>query len=262
MADVKKKSSATKKRKNNTNKVLIGVLVGVVLLALFVTLSLTVFFNVSAIGTSGSKLYTTEEIVAASGIKVGDNLWLMNEAEAGARIAKTLPYIVSVKLEKQFPDKLIIVVTETKEYLTVSVKGKYYTANAEGKILDEVNTPSDKLILLTVSDKTSTVLGETITFETEREKELFGSFVKLSQKPEFDVNLINMAEPFDTYIKLDGRIVVKFGSSSYFEEKTNYLKAGLTEISKDSKGIFDLSTWSPENNKPIFSHVDTSKYTF
>jgi hypothetical protein len=155
-----------------------------------------------------------------------------------------------------------IVITETKGYLTVSCNGEYYIADSNGKILEKTDELSDELILMTVSDKTKIACGELISFETDREKELFSLYMDFAEKPEFKVDFINVSDPFDTYVKLENRLVVKLGSSSYFEEKSNYLKASLVEISKDSKGIFDLSTWSPDNNKPILSHADTSEYKF
>ena len=262
MADVKKKNSTKKKQKNNVNKVLIAFVIGILSVSLIVILSFTVFFKVSEIETTGSKIYSTEQIAAASGIKSGENLLLISEVDVNTRITKTLPFIASIKIEKKLPDKVNIVVTETKEYFTVFCNNQYYTSDAGGKILDEISEPLDELILMTVSDKTKIVIGETITFNTEREKELFGLYADFTKESSFKVNFVNISDPYETYIKLDDRLVAKMGSSSYFGEKINYLKASMAEISKDSKGIFDLSAWSPDNNKPIFSHVDISNYAF
>jgi hypothetical protein len=105
-------------------------------------------------------------------------------------------------------------------------------------------------------------VGENIEFLTEREQELFNLYFEMVEKSSFKVNAISISDPYNSYIKIEDRIVVKVGSGSYFNEKIAYLKAGLSSLSKDATGVFDLSAWSPENNQPVFTYSNISDFEF
>ena len=62
-------------------------------LAAALTVGATVFFQVETIAVVGSSRYTPEEVIAASGVAVGDNLFRMNKNQVSQRIRQQLPYI-------------------------------------------------------------------------------------------------------------------------------------------------------------------------
>lgn len=59
-------------------KVLLAVVLFIVLIAVGAVLSLTVFFKTQSVTVSGSGIYSQEQIVNASEINAGDNLFLIN----------------------------------------------------------------------------------------------------------------------------------------------------------------------------------------
>ena len=61
-------------------------------------------------------------------------------------------------------------------------------------------------------------------------------------------------------MKIEDRLIVKFGSSAYFQNKSDYLKASLSGISKNAEGVFDLSAWTPDNNQPVLTYEDISSF--
>ena len=97
-------------------------------------------------------------------------------------------------------------------------------------------------------------------FQNERETDLFYNFVNMINDNNFDVQFVNISDPFSSYMKFENRIIAKFGSSSYFENKIAYFKASLKGVSENAEGVFDLSGWTPENNKPVLTYGDISSY--
>ena len=75
--------------------------IGGVVVAL--TMGATVFFRVESVVVTGNSRYTQEEVVAASGIETGDNLFHMN---------KYLPYIEDVNIRRSLPNTILITVSE------------------------------------------------------------------------------------------------------------------------------------------------------
>ncbi len=256
----KAKKSKRKRRKKQTAFAFF-IILAVAVLTLIV-LSFTVFFKAENIKVSGCNMYTAEEIISTADISTGDNLLLtfLKEKRISEKLQKKLPFISGIEIELSLPDTFIVKVKETKEELCFSNGKKYYSSNVDGKIISEFALRPQDLLLVTVSEKTAFLPGEILQFETEREKELFEKFTQLVKEENLEVNFINISEPYNSYIKIEDRIIVKFGSSSYFENKVAYLKAALNGITVSATGVFDLSGWTPENNQPVMTYGDISEY--
>ena len=84
------------------------------LVALIVALTggATVFFRVERVVVEGNQRYTQEEIIAAAGVQVGDNLYALNKYRMSERLRQTLPYIGEASIRRGLPSTVIISVTE------------------------------------------------------------------------------------------------------------------------------------------------------
>ena len=84
------------------------------LLAVIVALTLgaTVFFQVETVVVSGNSRYTQGEVVEASGIQIGDNLYRLNKIQISQQLLQTLPYLETVSIRRSLPSTLVIQVTE------------------------------------------------------------------------------------------------------------------------------------------------------
>ena len=76
------------------------------------TMGATVFFQVETIEVSGNSRYTQEQVVEASGIQIGDNLYHMNKFQAAQDIREKLPYIGEVSIRRSLPSTIRITVSE------------------------------------------------------------------------------------------------------------------------------------------------------
>ena len=81
-------------------------------LAAALTVGATVFFQVETIAVVGSSRYTSEEVIAASGVAVGDNLFRMSKTQVSQRIRQQLPYIGDVSVQRGLPSTLTFTVKE------------------------------------------------------------------------------------------------------------------------------------------------------
>lgn len=84
------------------------------LLALVVALTVgaTVFFRVEVVAVSGNVRYTEEEIIAATGIQAGENLFAMNKFKVSEELRRALPYIGEVQIRRSLPSTIVITVVE------------------------------------------------------------------------------------------------------------------------------------------------------
>ena len=78
-----------------------------------IILAMSVFFVVTDIDVEGNARYTDEEIVLASGLEKGENLFFINRYDAASRIFSKLPYINDVMVTRELPSRVVISVTES-----------------------------------------------------------------------------------------------------------------------------------------------------
>ena len=92
------------------------------------TLGATVFFQVETIAVVGNSRYSAQEVIDASGVQIGDNLFQMNKNQISQRILQQLPYIGEVSPQRGLPSTLTIQVTEISAAARVEV---YQDAGAQ-----------------------------------------------------------------------------------------------------------------------------------
>lgn len=107
--------AARKQHKHRRGKGRLGKLIQllfVVALLAAVTVGATVFFQVEEIEVSGNSRYSREEIVAATGIQAGDNLFHMNKFAIRDHVLEEMPYVESILIRRRLPSTITITVEE------------------------------------------------------------------------------------------------------------------------------------------------------
>lgn len=98
------------------------------------TVGATVFFRVETISVSGNQRYTQEDIIAASGIQTGDNLYALNKVRIGRNIRTQLPYVGELSINRVLPSTIVIQVTEWEAVAQVAVPDQAQAAAAQEEL--------------------------------------------------------------------------------------------------------------------------------
>lgn len=255
------KKAQKSKRRRKARKAW-GLLTSFLLLCLAVLciLCITVFFKTEQIKIQGSTIYSNEEIVDASNIEIGDSLILINKDKISTQIEQKLPFVKMAKIEIDFPKTIIIKLTQAKEEVCFKTSKKIYSADFDGKVLKKYKTIPDGLVVVNVSDETKFNLGKTAKFATELEKKLINKYFGLIDNYDFTVNSIDMTDPYNSVMKIENRLIVKFGSSSEIESKAAHLNAMLKKMDENQSGIIDLRVWSKDKHEAYFTEQSIEKY--
>lgn len=110
-------------------KLLCVIAVGVAL-----TVGATVFFRVETISVSGNRRYTEEDIIAASGIELGDNLYALNKVRIGRNIRTLLPYIGELSITRSLPSTIVIRVVEWEAVAQLAVPDPAQAATVQEEL--------------------------------------------------------------------------------------------------------------------------------
>lgn len=113
-----------------------------VLFAAYRAISSTTFFRLKNIEVSAAKRLTKEEILALAGIEAGQNLGRMNLKRMGEQVARS-PWVETVRINRYFPDRLSITITE-REPLAIVNMGYIYYLDKKGNVFKILNQ-GDKL---------------------------------------------------------------------------------------------------------------------
>lgn len=97
-----------------------------------------VFFRVETVTVSGNGRYSEEEVIAASGVEQGDNLFLIPRVQTARKILQELPYIKEVSPRRVLPNAYTIIVTEcTPAAIVEGQNGTWWVIDETCKLLEQ-----------------------------------------------------------------------------------------------------------------------------
>ncbi len=102
--------------------------------------ALTLFFRVNTIVVTGQERYTQDQIVEASGVGVGDNLFLLNKYAVAGNIRTALPYVDEIRINRKLPDTLLIEIKECGTPMAVVQDGFAWLVSPSGRIVEQLDT--------------------------------------------------------------------------------------------------------------------------
>ena len=119
-------ASPRNKRKRKRGKGRLGPLfkllcAGAVAVAL--TMGATGFFQVETVAVTGNSRYSQEEIIKATGIQTGDNLFRMNKYQIAHQVLQGLPYVEELTIRRALPSTIVITVKEWDAVARVEAPG-------------------------------------------------------------------------------------------------------------------------------------------
>ena len=223
------------------------------LIIVAIIFTMSVFFKVSKIEVSGNNKYTKEEIISASGIHTGDNLFFINRIGAGSRIVVKLPYIDSVKITRSLPNSVTITVEESKAAACIEANGEIWSISRTGKFLGKLSE-KDAALLAQVKGLSvgEAQVGELISVSEDEKPKLnylLDILYQLQARSLVDkVANINMTDVSDVSFEYDERFVVKLGENNNTEYKFGKLLSAISQLKADDAGTLELS----DSNKVTF----------
>jgi cell division protein FtsQ len=211
-----------------------------------VVAALALFFKVETIQVEGVERYTAEDVVAASGVSVGDNLFLMDKYEVAARIHDSLNYVETVQISRHLPSTLRITVTECRATVMVEQEEVAFLISGSGKIVDTVSLDAAEghaLVTGLVLDNPR--LGKTIQADKEHERAcrtLLELLERLSGKEMLqDVQAIRLEDASHITIRYLDRFNVIIPWDADLDYKLNYLLAVVEKLEDNEHGTINMT---------------------
>ena len=230
-------------------------LIAFIALVVFAILSTTVFFNIESADIIGSSIYSADEIIAASGIKGGDNMVRKNMGKAEKAITSELIYIEEAQISRKLPSSVEILVVPCIETASLQTEDGYLIVSESGKILRADAEPAeDTLVFLGAEPAEDMHIGMTFASADEDKTEVIYELLKkagsgfASKITSFDVT-----DRLNITCLYEDRITIEINSVADIDYKFRLAEEILdTKISPDAEGRLKLL----ENGAQFLSNED------
>ena len=248
--DAAMKKAALRKKRKRRRRIFVFSFFLMVMLAIAAVCSLTFLFPIKSISAFGSKLYTNEQIVEASGLS-GKNLFTVSEEDVLSNIKHKLPYIETLKLKRSLPDSVSLIVTDAKAYASYSVGNKFYKVSKSGTVLEaEYELPENTFEVK--ADGVTCNVGDTVSFKDSSTEKLVKNLISCLENNKIKINSIDVTDKNNIKFRVDDRFDVILGSKANYENKIAQLESMIKNIEETRKGTINLSIWNENNRQTSF----------
>lgn len=246
----------------NRNRMLLQA-ASVVAIVLALILSISIFFKVKTVEIAGNGKYTTEQVTAAAGGLVGDNLLWLNEAKISNNIIKGLPYIESVRVGIKLPGTVKIEVVELDVTYSVEADdGSWWLIRSDSTVIEKTNSAEAEqhTKLLGVSITKPEVGQKAVAAQpaaddkpvTVKAQEKMDAAVLVMQYLEQyavlgETTSINVADLTALEIWYGTRLQVQLGDNTDLQGKVGRMVAAVKKMSATDSGILDVTGEVAEN---------------
>ena len=217
-----------------------------ILVCISVVVAMSIFFRVSTVEVEGNQDYTDEEIVAATGIDAGDNLFFLNRIGAISRMMARLPYIQEATVSRVLPDKVLITVKESNAIATVQSETSAWMIDRNCKMMTAV-TESEAMGLIPVTGITAVLpnVGDPIQpKEGDEGKIEYLSEILLEievRNLQSRISEIDFSDPTNPSLYFDDRFEVKLGTKGDTIRKFGLFLSASEQLASGDIGVIDLS---------------------
>ncbi len=260
-AEKREKDRRRRRRRRVAARILWAVL-GVILLAAGAAVFLTVFFRVETVTVTGSTIYPEEEILASCGVAPGQNIFRVDNRKVAANLSEGFPYLHSVRVDRDYPHGVTLVLFEEEPYFTFRVDDRQVAVSRDLKVLDvsmdeayfaERYAGVRQILPPPVS---SAIAGGALTFEEDGSARALLSLLGALENSPLgkSVTSIDFRSRFDIRLSCnEGKIDLRVGNVGDIEMKLEFAEQILTHFSPEATGtifVDDIHTASAQVDDP------------
>lgn len=239
-----------RKHQRKNRRVRFGWLYGVIsalLILAAVVGGCIVFFRVDTIEVQGNSRYTQQEIVEASGVQQGDNMFLLNKFEIIDKMLGQLTYLDDVTIRRGLPSTLKINVTECTVAGVVrnGDTGEWWLVSSGGKLLERRDAAGDEmqitgLTLAAPSEGTALAVKEDQQSQSQALLELLAALDSRGLLPY--VESIDVGSASTVTMEYAGRLTVKMKVAADFDYDVRVLATVMEEYVESKWEAEDTGT--------------------
>ena len=236
------------------------------LIVFFVAALIGIFliFKVETIDVIGESKYSREEIIAAAGYSVGDNLFFLPVQEVEESLPKRLPYIESAKITREIPHTISIDITPSSQAAVLNYEGNTVVVDGDGKVIDITKDTDAKGIKVFGVEILKPKLSSQVVIKDEEQNDAFYKAIgKLKSINGLkDMSSLDLNDLEDIVLTYQDRIKMDLGSVTRLPYKIQFgfsIVNDENKIMKTEYGVLDLTLRTDVNKARFMPEYDFSQ---
>lgn len=239
MSSKKTKSQVAPRIRRRNTILLFAAIVVLVCVALF-----TPVFNITDITVTGNTVLTDKEVITASGIKKGSNLFLINKSKAEEMVA-SLGYVEDVDVKRKFFSRVEIEIKESVEVAYIAFSGNYVGLGTDGRVLSITKSKDmrPKKAVISGFKVKNVKKGKQIEGKNEEKTPIITELLTVLNDNSILSNTkkIDISDLENLYLVLTSDTTVVLGDSYQLDYKLKCLNAVLKELGEIRGGKINVS---------------------
>ena len=218
---------------------------------LIIVLQETVF-RLDAVYVIGLKEHSPQQVVSASGLYKGRNIFTVSEDEIAKNLEKDYS-IIYQGMQIEYPNTIYLYVEERKPVAVMRWLGSQYELDAHGMVMSESDsmTLPEGMPLVTGFRVTAVHVGQTLSLRSQKQMDIYCQLLSELSLQEYadEVTEINLSDTENLYLITQEGISVRMGDGEYLRAKVGAIRtyiAYFRQLGTDS-GVLDVSI--PEDGK-------------
>ena len=252
-AEISKERAAVKKKKRVRRNIAITALFIVFVVAFLGIYIYAKGTPVANIVVEGDSIYTSKQIIEASGVEKGVNMFTVSESKVNAAVCSGLPYIHSVDVKRKLPDSIIMTVTPTNDRYLIANGKQYICVDGYDVIVsDEGKKLEDGFFRIKGFEKQEFTVG-TAYIPSENNAERYGLVKEIFAATEKHDNIrkgvINISDMRNVRFYCNGVMIYLgncFDTDKQITDAANILR---TQFAEGEKGYINAKTSVPAFQK-------------
>lgn len=200
------------------------------------------YFNVGNVNVVNNKIVSSEEIITASKINIGTNIFILNTKKIGTNVQSN-PYILKADIIRKLPNTILISVVEREAVFYIEENSKFVIIDKNGVVLEIKDNINDmKLTKLEGFDASNVKIGEIIPRVNDRKLEIINQMTELISLNNSGINItsVNVSSDYSVQVYCDN-MLLKLGNNNIKDKLNLGLNIILNNNIKNAKGYVDVS---------------------
>ncbi len=249
-----------RRRKKKNGSFVLSLLTFLIVIGAIVA-SVTVFLKVAEVQVNGSVRYPEADIIESSGIKTGDNMFLINKFEVAEKILSEYPYIEQIKIRRRLPDTFLFEITERIAAAYVVSDGNRWLIDNNAHILERIAPDADvKVPKISGCEVMTPFAGSPLVLKNEDQLPVLREVLTSLRYTEMteSVSRVDIDKLYDINLVYSDRFLVVLGDASELGEKIEMLRAVIGQLNDFDKGTINVSAVKEARFRPD-SGIDLSE---
>lgn len=211
-----------------------------------IVLAVTSFFRMEHITVTGMSRYSEQEVLDASGLELGSNLYFINKFEVKKELFRRLPYVEEIRINRQLPDTLLIEVRECTAEAAVRDGETYWLLSGNGKLLEQTQSLVLPCVVLYGIELVEPAVSEQAVFKNESayRANVALTLLREAERRGMRGRIVSLNLADDTALNLDylGRFAVRIPWTADVGYKLDTLDTVVNYLENNETGRIDLMT--------------------